>query len=310
MLTFRWTVAKLSVLHGVTLHRNQSLLKRADSPLTLQYHEKLAMAAVELGPLPQSVTRLTSLFADPNYELRDIVKAVELDSSLAVRLLRMANSTAYAGGSISCVQDAVVKLGAGTVRSVAMAASVRPKLNLDLTMFDLTPDSYWNHCVAVLSFAEELAATLPGKFSDEFSTSALLHDFGKLILADNLAPVQLNHLAQQDKSLPGFEREMRSLGVNHAEVGAVVAQYWKLPESIVQTVQYHHSPSVCDLPMCYGISLANFLASRLEDRVDNCETTASIKAIAMSALEVSETDVDAIFERGVGRLEATMDAFH
>ncbi len=273
------------------------------------YHETLVIAANELGPLPQSVTRLSALFADPNYELREVVKAVELDSSMAGRLIGLANSSAYAGNTVSSVRDAVVRLGAGVVRCVAVAASVRPKSDMELSVFNLTPESYWQHCVAVLSFAEELAAYKPRTFTDDFATAALLHDFGKLLLAETLSPTYLDLLNQQDECLPSIEREMRALGVNHAEVSAVVAQSWKLPDDLVRAVQHHHTPSMCDTPMCYGLSISNHLARRLESGEQENECVAATQALSMASIGLDGEELDIIFERGAERFDATIGVF-
>ena len=60
-----------------------------------------------------------------------------------------------------------------------------------------------------------------------------------------------------------FEAERAILEVHHGEVGALVAQNWRLPESIVMGVQYHHTPSEHPDPLCYAVSLADVIADQL-----------------------------------------------
>ena len=33
-------------------------------------------------------------------------------------------------------------------------------------------------------------------------------------------------------------------GVNHGEVGALIAEKWNFPESIITTIRYHHEPDI------------------------------------------------------------------
>ena len=272
-------------------------------------HEALVRTANELGPLPQSVSRLTSLFADPDYEIRDVVSTIELDASLAGKLLRLANSAVYAGKPVSSIGEAVMRLGSGTVRSLAVAANAKPKSDVDLTHFELTPESYWYHCVAVLSFAEELSATDKGRFGDDFSTAAVLHDFGKLVLAEHITSTQHELMQQEAPELPAAEKEMRVLSVSHAEVSAVVAQGWNLNEDLVRAVQYHHSPSPYAKPLCHGLNLANQLAWRLESRDVDYERESAARATSLEALELEEDSLDLIFEKGKERLTVTLEVF-
>ena len=125
--------------------------------MTLLNQEPIVVAANELAPLPQSVVRLSEVLADPGYEMMDVVRAIELDPPLAGRLLRLANSALYSGAPVSSVGLAVTRLGTVTVRLMAIATIARPNRGIDLSAFELTAESYWRHCVAVLSFAQEMA---------------------------------------------------------------------------------------------------------------------------------------------------------
>jgi HD-like signal output (HDOD) protein len=44
------------------------------------------------------------------------------------------------------------------------------------------------------------------------------------------------------EEIPFDEAERRVLGIDHAEVGAVLLESWGLPADIVEAVRYHHRP--------------------------------------------------------------------
>ena len=80
-------------------------------------------------------------------------------------------------------------------------------------------------------------------------TIGLLHDAGRLVLAANL-PESFERVCQlaAEKGLSHWEAEREEFGTTHAEVGAYLFGLWGLPESIVEAVAYHHSPSRCPHP--------------------------------------------------------------
>ncbi|MDG1894353.1 MAG: HDOD domain-containing protein [Fuerstiella sp.] len=187
--------------------------------------------------------------------------------------------------------------------------SVRPGQGLDLSAFGLTPETYWSHCVTVLTFAEEMASKKVARFGENFSTAALLHDFGKLVLSEHLTPEHRELLRQGTSGCSMVEHESRVLSVNHAEVTAVVTQSWDLPEDLVKAVQYHHSPAEFDHPMCHGLNIPNQLAWRLESRAAQLEQESESLAVSMSALGMTSEKLNSVLHDGSVRLEETMEIY-
>ena len=117
---------------------------------------------------------------------------------------------------------------------------------------------------------------------------------------------QLNAL---DPSLPSVEKEMLVLGVNHAEVGAVVAQSWKLSDGLIEAVKYHHEPAGRDSPMCHGLNIANQLAWRLESRDEDLDRASASRTTSIKALGLEEEQLESIFEIGTDRLNEIFEVF-
>lgn len=273
----------------------------------LLFEEELMRKADELGPLPQSVTRLSALLSDPDYSTREVTQAIELDPTLAGRLLQMANSAIYAG-TVSTVGEAVARVGGGMIRALAMVSLTRPAVDLDLSVFGLTPQSYWDHCVQVLSFSSELAmrSSQPEGIA---ATAALVHDYGKLILSSSINAANAK-LISESKEARNVDAEMHVLGVNHAEVSAVVAQVWQLPDELVRAVQHHHDPSNCDVPLCHLLHVANQLAWRYEGCDDKYEAEAETRIDSLLALGIPVSKVNDIFMQGKARVTCMLDSFN
>lgn len=277
--------------------------------LTAIDHEALVRTANQLPPLPQIVLRINDLLADPNFRIQDVAATVQVDSVLTGRLLRAANSPLYPGKKVSEVREAVIRIGAGTVRSIAIAGSARPSKTLDLSPFDLTPESYWHHSVAVLSFAEELMARKIADFGHDFSTAALLHDFGKLVLARHVTAVQDDRMRRMRPHLRSIDREQQVLTINHADVSAIVLRTWQLPDSLVKTVKYHHMPSKHNYAVTHGLNIANQLAWEFESRDLDLSLEKEAQRESMQFLKMTPEQLQGIVYSGEDRFRLTMEIF-
>lgn len=221
-----------------------------------------------LQALPASVTRLASLVASDDWLVAEIEEVVSLDQGLTADLLRVANSAAFgATRGITTVREAVIRLGAGSVLSLAMAASMHDRLDRPIPQYGLSEGELWRHSVAAALAAEGASRFCKTSIPAESFTAALLHDVGKLILSRHLDPATLALLksARRDGGLSAASAEMTILELHHGELGAIAAQHWGLPESIVKGIQYHHDPADGDASVCDAVSLSNIVAHHVLD---------------------------------------------
>lgn len=243
-------------------------------------------SATSLDPLPVSLSRLAGLVADDRGDMREIVEVVSFDQALTGAVLSRANSAASGlRNPIRTVHEAVVRLGTGTVLALAMSAELAPRLSSPIPEYDLGEAELWSHSVMTSLSVDVLRRHTTVNVPPEASTAALLHDLGKLVLARYLGPQVLPVLqrAEAEGGLQRIEAENDVLGVNHAELGALVVQSWGLPPSIAAGIQYHHEPGLLDLPIGYGVHLANLLAHDAAGTrsVDPAERDASMAALGM-----------------------------
>ncbi|MEP3482629.1 MAG: HDOD domain-containing protein [Fuerstiella sp.] len=273
-------------------------------------HDSLVEAANQLPPLSNTVSELIRLFRNPDYKVEKVVKVVELDSSLTGMLLRLANSAVYGQPRTANAKTAIMRIGAGMVQAIAFASSVRPETKYDLSMFNLTIESYWHHTLFVTAFAEELATSNVAKFEDEFQMSAVIHDYGKLVMSKTVNDEHKKAMASLDPELPDYQKEFIVLGVNHAEVSAVVCQHWGMPDSLVHTVQFHHDPDQVATPEAYGLNLANHLAWRFAgDPRRNYVVETESRHESIDFFDLSDDQLAEVYNAGRDRCGALLDLF-
>ena len=203
-------------------------------------------SAIALEPLSETVTRLASIVTNADVDLREVVDVVCFDQALTTRLLRTANSAMYGGRSeISTVKEAVVRLGSGVVLTFAIATCVKDRMSGAVPEYGMGEKELWTHSVASALSAEVLRGLSRNpNVPPEAFTSALLHDVGKLVLGrylkDDAARLLTEALEAGQCTLAFAEAEV--LGVQHAELGALICKHWKMPDSIIHGIKFHHSP--------------------------------------------------------------------
>jgi putative nucleotidyltransferase with HDIG domain len=237
-------------------------------------HEDLVQSAYRLPPLPQSATRLTSLLAEDVPDSEEIVKVIEFDSTLTLKMLRVANSAI--GGSrhrIGTVRQALIRMGPGIVAGFVVGSCVRPLTGKQIPGYNIPEAEFWRHSLAAAFAAAALQRYCNKAVGPLAFTAALLHDIGKLVLGQYLNAEMLSWLdrAVKEGKQEAYEAEAEILSLHHGDVGGIIAQHWGLPESLMKALIYHHQPQDGAEAICYLTFLANRVAHRLEPKRKTAE---------------------------------------
>lgn len=197
-----------------------------------------------LPALPQAALAAIAVLQSETSTHLDCAEAVAADPALAAQVLRLANAAAYGrSGRIGSMPDAIALLGRRTVGAVLTAAAVTARFRTaHCPGFDLP--AFWRTSVASGIAAQTLALEL-GVDSGLAFTGGLLHDLGRLVLVSRLPAAMGQALAWarlHDQPLHLAEQEV--LGIDHAEVGALVAQHWQLPSVLVAAIGGHHGSAL------------------------------------------------------------------
>ncbi len=263
----------------------------------------------DLEPLPASASRLAAVVARKEVDTQEVVSVVSLDQALTARLLRVANSVLSASVTpIKTVAQAVVRVGHATVLAIAVAGGVRRRMREPLPEYGMTEDGLWRHSVAAALATDEIKRRSAVPMPAEAFTAALLHDVGKLVLARYLDPEMLALLArgQGEGGLTRLQAEAELLGVQHAELGGLIAQHWGLPEGIVCGIAHHHAPELGGSAVCDVVCVANEVAKAVRlapvpQAIHPEDPAASLERLGMSPEVLAELSA-AVGQRLLGVL--------
>lgn len=206
--------------------------------------DELIAALRDLPPLPSVVLELIESLGQEDVSAAQFAAKISRDQALAAKALRLANSSFYGRGrQVSSVADAIAVLGLRTVRSIVTAAGLAGSFRRS-PGFD--HDAFWRHSIASALCAQALAGELRRSDAELAFTVGLLHDIGRLALASAFAPAYAEvEQWRRDQDCPDGEAERAVLGIDHAEVGALIARQWNFAPAIVDAIGQHHAPPAC-----------------------------------------------------------------
>jgi len=206
--------------------------------------QKRLVGMVESMPaFPQSVQKILELCSDMDCAPKDLVKVVEHDPVMTVKMLKMVNSAFFGlRNNIISINHALVYLGLNTVKNMALGiATVGMLKKFDYPRFNSS--DFLLHSLLVAAVARKIGEIMPQDEHDatDFFIAGLLHDFGKIVLFQFMRDefcraLDLAHSA--GTSLKDAEVEI--VGVDHSEVGAMLGEYWTLPVELIACIREHH----------------------------------------------------------------------
>jgi putative nucleotidyltransferase with HDIG domain len=191
-----------------------------------------------LPALAEARRRLVGLCDQQAPSPVDVSEAIEADTALAIAIMRAANNGEGPSGRTGGVREAVEYLQADGVATLATGLETYDVL--DQPGSSSRHERFRRHGVAVRIGAERIGELARVPQRDELAVAALLHDVGKLVLAELYG---YEHAFQAPGESPDehARRERRELGIDHALVGAVLVRRWGLPSVVASAVERHHS---------------------------------------------------------------------
>lgn len=255
---------------------------------------------------PGSVHRVMELTSDIDCNPAEIVKVIEHDPVLILKILKLVNS-AYFGLAqpITSVNHAIVYIGLNTVKNLAVSmAAIGALPRKNAAGFDM--DAFLLHSLSTATIAKLFARKMkiPANALFDYFLSGLLHDFGKIVFA-SFMPEDFKkalNLAKENV-MPLYDAETEIFGIDHAQVSSLLGEKWKLPSVIVEPLIGHHSHTG-NLSLLTNIVSASDMISK-ELKIGNSgENIVGWLPDEVSAL--FGTDMDAIV-RTLGDIKAEVE---
>jgi putative nucleotidyltransferase with HDIG domain len=128
--------------------------------------------------------------------------------------------------------------------------------------YGINTGELWRHAVTA-AVAAQIIARNQGEDDSLVFTATLLHDIGKIVLAEALEHIYAKLVEEsQSQQAALIETEKRLLGVQHAEIGGRLLSRWNFPAPIVNAVWFHHQPAAAgnDQKLASYVYLGNMIS--------------------------------------------------
>lgn len=242
------------------------LTKTGSSGESLTLAEHLRLYAVnrisqgdfKVPALPDLAVRVLELTSDENFSLRTLGDLVIKDQAVAAQVLRYANSPLYGYSQrVESLDQAVQLIGAGEVVNIVLAAAIQSQRYKN-DRFSEEKNLLWKHSSAAAFIARTIALQTEYKSSLAFMCS-LLMDLGTTVLYSIFQSLLERTSA---KSLPPQIVETL-IWEYHPRVGRVVGEQWRLPQTVIETMAFHHclEENYYNKPFVAITALADYLAT-------------------------------------------------
>ena len=256
---------------------NGETVARLTVPMSQVRLENLDMMSQEivkeiesLPQFPENVTILQRMINDPDTDMKDVARQVSTDPSLTADLLKEVNSASImVGRRVDNIVEAVNYVGLQRIKNLLYSYGTQKILGAD------SPETkqLWDHSYRTAFYAYSIGRNLMRKkeILDDVYVGGILHDMGKIIFS-SVHPELINKINRfsREKNIPSDLFEDLSAGLNHAEIGALIAEKWNFPEPLVAAIRYHHNPNSAPRShreVVYAVYMANALCNYEEGGV-------------------------------------------
>ena len=199
-----------------------------------------------LPSMPAIYTEIVMEMQSDDPAIKKVGEIISKDLSMTAKILQMVNS-AFFGlfQKIKSPEQAVMMLGMDTIKALVLSVKIFSEFNQkSFAWFNI--DELFDHSLAVSVYAKAIIKNenLDQGLINNSMMAGLLHDLGKLILATNFEKPYRQILAEaQGTGKNLLDLEYETFGTSHAEVGAYLMGLWRLENSIIEAIAFHHLPA-------------------------------------------------------------------
>ncbi|MBN1576554.1 MAG: HDOD domain-containing protein [Chitinispirillaceae bacterium] len=248
-------------------------------------------AEKQLPVLPELYIRMVRMIEEER-SLKEIAALIETDPSCTVNVLKLVNSAFY-GLTVGSVHQALVYLGVDCIKDIVLVSELF-KAAAGLPPEDARVQLN-RHMVVSSTLLHGLhQRLLAERIPEEYSATGLLADIGRLILLDQRPEIYRSiierYVKEPARSLT--ELEMNAVGYSHAQLGALLLDWWNLPAYLVEACLYHHVISFAGRTLPREIIALIHIADCYAWRIAEGVGTMAIDKEAVGRFPITEKELD------------------
>ncbi len=198
-----------------------------------------------LPALPAIYHDAIRLIDSPSTTTAKLAALIIQDQAIVSQIIRLCNSPLFAARQeITTLNSAINYLGMNEIKDMLLQISLVktfPFDNRKVPDFDLA--IFWEHSLGTAYMTEHIAGKLHLHPSKYHYIGGLLHDIGKLLIY-HVHPDKFARIValQVENGYDDLSAETEILGMNHAQIGAILAEKWNFSPEVIAMIGLHHEP--------------------------------------------------------------------
>lgn len=214
--------------------------------MAVEHASALIEGVRDLPTPPLVFNQIMKVVDDPETSAYDVAGIISEDPGMSAKVLRITNSAFYGlSGTVTSIKQAVVIVGLNGIKDLVVSTSVIDMFKGDQVGKEFQ-ELFWRHSLVSAFGCRMLARVVASadiSLGELAFTTGLLHDIGKMVmyLQSPEHCQQVLAVASQGPRAE-LEREQALYGCDHAEVGRLLTEHWKLPAELCEAIAHHHRP--------------------------------------------------------------------
>ncbi|MCD4676676.1 MAG: HDOD domain-containing protein [Desulfobacula sp.] len=208
--------------------------------------QELIKEIKNLKPIPAVINQILEIVDQPNSSMAQIANIIQYDPAVTASVLRTCNSAFFGlKNPAESIKDAVSLLGIDQIIEIVLMKSGAKVLSGKQQGYGLHEGAMWKYSVSSALIAKQIAIKLSLKNKSTIFTAALLKDIGKTVL-DRFVMDSFEKISALvvNENLSFREAEKKIIGVDHTELGGMIAKMWKFSPKMVKIIRHHHLTDV------------------------------------------------------------------
>lgn len=196
----------------------------------------------DIPAFPENIVQIQKLCNDPESTIKSIAQNISMDPGLTTSIMKLANSAGYITvKKIDTIEEAVKVIGVKGINTLLLATGVHNALESKYKRFEIL----WKDSYKRAFYSQKIALQMKqGKVNEFAYLAGLLSDIGRIVLI-SMNPELLKNLqditGRKGIDDPNLLEEI-TLGISHSYIGSLICKKWQFNESLIKTIEYHHSP--------------------------------------------------------------------
>jgi len=208
--------------------------------------KKVVAGIKNLPSLPSIYNLIVAEMQSPEGSLKKAGHLISQDVSMSAKILQLVNSAFFAlPRRITDPQQAAVFVGIETLKSLVLSIHIFSSFSKEAELCGFSPVAMWSHSLRTARLAADIARAEKAdrKVVEEAMLAGMLHDIGRLIILKIPKKYKEVMALIETTGCSAVEAEYTVMDTSHAELGAYLLGLWGLPDSVVESIAFHHKPS-------------------------------------------------------------------